>query len=127
MFVIKKIFGIITDPGTIVLLLLGYGFLRLLFTRSSRKRGLGGISLGLLCFYLFTTAPLPNYLLKNLESRYAPVTAPQKFPDIHYIVASPGVYASMTRSPPPASSMHSAPCGWSKGSGFSIFCRGGRR
>jgi uncharacterized SAM-binding protein YcdF (DUF218 family) len=90
MLSIKKIIGIITDPGTIVLLLLGYGFLRLLFTRGSRKRGLGWIGLGLICFYLFTTAPLPNYLLKTLESRYEPVTAPQKFSDIRYIVVLSG-------------------------------------
>jgi uncharacterized SAM-binding protein YcdF (DUF218 family) len=86
MYVIKKIIGIITDPGTIVLLFLGYGFLRLKFVRGSKKRGLGWIGLGLLCFYLFTTTPLPNYLMHTLESRYEPVTATQKFPDIHYIV-----------------------------------------
>jgi uncharacterized SAM-binding protein YcdF (DUF218 family) len=86
MFVIKKLIGIVTDPGTIVLLLLGYGFVRLLLARGTRKKGLGWIFCGLLCFYLFTTFPLPNYLLQTLECRYAPVTAPQKDPDIHYIV-----------------------------------------
>jgi uncharacterized SAM-binding protein YcdF (DUF218 family) len=90
MFAIKKIIGIITDPGTLVLLLLSYGFLRLLFTRGARNRGLGWIALGLLCFYLFTTAPLPNFLLKTLESRYEPVTAPQKYPDVRYIVVLSG-------------------------------------
>ncbi len=90
MYAIKKIIGVITDPGTIVLLLLGYGFLRLLLSRGSRKRGLGWIGLGLLCFYLFTTTPLPNYLLKILESRYEPVTAAQNFPDIRYIVILSG-------------------------------------
>jgi len=90
MFAIKKIVGIITDPGTIVLLLLGYGFLRLLFTRGARKRGLGWIGLGLLCFYLFSTPSLPNYLLKTLESRYEPVTAPQKYADVRYIVILSG-------------------------------------
>jgi uncharacterized SAM-binding protein YcdF (DUF218 family) len=90
MYPIKQIIGIITDPDTIVLLLLGYGFLRLLTARGSRKRGLGCIGLGLLCFYLFTTAFLPNYLLKTLESRYEPVTAPQKISDIHYIVVLSG-------------------------------------
>jgi uncharacterized SAM-binding protein YcdF (DUF218 family) len=90
MFVIKKIIGIITDPGVIVLLLLGYGFVRLLFARESKKRGLGWIALGLLCFYLFITAPLPNFLLNTLESRYKPVTAPQKFPDVRYIVVLSG-------------------------------------
>ena len=90
MYAIKKVIGIITDPGVIVLLLLGYGFLRLLFSRGSRKRGLGWIALGLLGFYLFTTIPLPNFLLKTLESRYQPITAPQKFPDVRYIVVLSG-------------------------------------
>jgi uncharacterized SAM-binding protein YcdF (DUF218 family) len=90
MYAIKKFIGIVTDPSTIVLLLLGYGFVRLLMGRGSRKRGLGWMGLGLLCFYLFTTAFLPNYLLKTLESRYEPVTAPQKFPEVHYIVVLSG-------------------------------------
>jgi uncharacterized SAM-binding protein YcdF (DUF218 family) len=90
MYVIKKIIGIITDPGTIVLLFLGYGFLRLLYSRSSRKKGLGWVGLGLLCFYLFTTAPLPNYLLHTLESRFEPVAAKQKLPDSRYIVVLSG-------------------------------------
>jgi uncharacterized SAM-binding protein YcdF (DUF218 family) len=90
MFAIKKFIGIVTDPGTIVLLLLGYGLVRLLLSRGSRKRGLGWVGLGLLCFYLFTTAPLPNYLLHGLESRYEPVTDPQKIPGVHYIVVLSG-------------------------------------
>jgi len=90
MLAIKKIIGLITDPGVIVLLLLGYGFVRRLLSRGARKRGLGWIALGLLCFYLFTTAPLPNFLLKTLESRYEPATAPQKFPDVHYIAVLSG-------------------------------------
>jgi uncharacterized SAM-binding protein YcdF (DUF218 family) len=90
MYAIKKFIGIITDPGTIVLVLLAYGFWRLLLTRGSRKTGLGWMGLGLLCFYLFTTAPLPNYLLKTLEARYEPVTATQKFPDMKYIVVLSG-------------------------------------
>jgi uncharacterized SAM-binding protein YcdF (DUF218 family) len=90
MLAIKKIIGMITDPGIIVLLLLGYGFFRLLLSRGVRKRGLGWIALGLLCFYLFTTAPLPNFLLNTLESRYEPFTAPQKLPDVHYIAVLSG-------------------------------------
>jgi uncharacterized SAM-binding protein YcdF (DUF218 family) len=100
MFVIKKAIGIITDPGTIVLLLLGYGFLRLLWSRGSRRRGLGWIGLALLCFYLFTTTPLPNFLLKNLENRYAPITAAQKLQDVHYIVVLSGGIRLNTAVPP---------------------------
>jgi uncharacterized SAM-binding protein YcdF (DUF218 family) len=100
MYALKKIIGIITDPGIIVLLFLGYGFLRLLLARGLRKRGLGWIGLGLLCFYLFTTAPLPDYLLKTLESRYEPLTATQKFPDIHYIVVLSGGMRLNNAAPP---------------------------
>jgi len=104
MYAIKKIIGHITDPATIVLLFLGYGFLRLLFSRGSRKRGLGWVGLGLLCFYLFTTAPLPNYLLHTLESRYEPVTATQKLPDVHSIVVlSAGM--RLNKAVPPTSQL----------------------
>ena len=67
MFVIKKIVGILTQPGVLVLLLLIAGLLRLLFSRGPKKRGWVWISLGTGCLYLFTTAPLPNYLLGRLE------------------------------------------------------------
>jgi uncharacterized SAM-binding protein YcdF (DUF218 family) len=100
MYPIKKIIGIITDPGTVVLLLLGYGFLRLLLSRGSRKRGVGWIGLGLLCFCLFTTAFLPNYLFKTLESRYEPVTAPPESRDIHYIVVLSGGMRHNNAVPP---------------------------
>uniref|UniRef100_A0A7V6DP55 DUF218 domain-containing protein n=1 Tax=Desulfobacca acetoxidans TaxID=60893 RepID=A0A7V6DP55_9BACT len=90
MFLVKKIVGLITDPATLVLLLLACGFGGLLLTRNPRKRGLGWIALGLLGFYLFTTAPLPNFLLKTLERRYQPLTNSQKFPDIRYIVVLSG-------------------------------------
>jgi uncharacterized SAM-binding protein YcdF (DUF218 family) len=90
MFAVKKIIGILTDPGTIVLLLLGYGFLRLVFSRGPKKKGLVWLGLGLACFYLFTTTPLPNYLMGRLEHRLEPVTATQKLPDIKFIVVLSG-------------------------------------
>lgn len=90
MYPIKKIVGLLTEPGVIVLLFLLYGFCRLLISRGSSKKGWVSLGLGVACFYLFTTAPLPNYLLGLLESRYAPVSAPQKVPDISYIVVLSG-------------------------------------
>lgn len=86
MFLIKKIIGLLTKPGTIVLLLLGYGFFHLALSRGSKKKGLWALGLGMVCFYLFTTAPLPNYLVHTLESRYQPITSPQNLADIQYIV-----------------------------------------
>jgi hypothetical protein len=75
MYPIKKIVGLLTEPGVIILLLLLYGFARLVISRGFSKKGWLSLGLGLACFYLFTTAPLPNYLLGLLESRYAPVSA----------------------------------------------------
>ncbi len=78
------------QPGTIVLLLLGYGFLRLLLSRGPQKKGVVWLGLGLACFYLFATAPLPNYLLGRLEGRLEPVTTTQKLAGIKYIVVLSG-------------------------------------
>ena len=86
MYVIKKLVGLLTKPGTIVLLLLGYSFLHLALSRGSRKKGLWALGLGVVCFYLFSTAPLPNYLVHSLESRYQPINSPQNLADIQYIV-----------------------------------------
>jgi uncharacterized SAM-binding protein YcdF (DUF218 family) len=86
---IKKIIGLVTSPGAIVLGLLGYGLLRLIFSRGSKK-GLAWVGLGLGCLYLFTTAPLPNYLLNALESRYAPLAAGDRLPEVNYIVVLSG-------------------------------------
>ena len=86
MYVIKKIVGLLTKPGTIVLVLLGYGFFHLALSRGSKKKGLLALGLGMGCFYLFTTAPLPNYLVHVLESRYQPITSLQDLADIQYIV-----------------------------------------
>jgi uncharacterized SAM-binding protein YcdF (DUF218 family) len=104
MYVIKKIVGMVTEPGTLVFLLLSYGFLRLLFARGSKKRGLGWIGLGLLCFYLFTTAPLPNYLAKTLESRYEPLTGIRNLPEVKYIVVLSGGMR-LNKAVPPTSEL----------------------
>ncbi|MFZ2089920.1 MAG: ElyC/SanA/YdcF family protein, partial [Desulfobaccales bacterium] len=74
---------------TLVFLLLGWGFLRLMFYRGGKK-GLGWIGLGLGCFYLFATAPLPNFLLKHLESHYRPLASGAELPAASYIVILSG-------------------------------------
>jgi uncharacterized SAM-binding protein YcdF (DUF218 family) len=100
MYPTKKIVGLLTEPGVIVLLLLVYGFGRLLISRGSSKKGWLSLGLGVACFYLFTTAPLPNYLLGILESRYTPVSARQDVSDIKYIVVlSAGVRLNDTAPP----------------------------
>jgi uncharacterized SAM-binding protein YcdF (DUF218 family) len=86
MYPIKKGVGLLTEPGIIVLLLLLYGFCRVLISRGAGKKGWLSLGLGLTCFYLFTTAPLPNYLLGILESRYQPVSARPDLSEIRYIV-----------------------------------------
>jgi uncharacterized SAM-binding protein YcdF (DUF218 family) len=90
MFAIKKIIGILAAPGIIVLLLLGYGILRLTFSRGPRKKGLVWIGLGVVCFYFFTTTPLPNYLMGRLENRLEPVTSTQNLSGLKYIVVLSG-------------------------------------
>ena len=90
MFALKKIVGLLLQPGVIVLVLLSYGFLQLTLAREGRKRGLGFLALGLIGFYLFTTQPLPNYLVQRLENRYQPITSITEFTDIQYIVVLAG-------------------------------------
>ena len=86
MFVIKKIIGLLTNPGTLVLVILGYGVWRLAFSRGDKKKGWVMLGLGVVCFYLFATAPLPNYLIRTLESRYEPRNAAKNLSAIKYIV-----------------------------------------
>lgn len=90
MYGIKKVIGVVTQPGVIVLVLLGYGFLLLALSRSFKKKGLGWVVLGVISFYLVSTAPLPNYLVGKLESRYEPVTLSKNLQGIKYIVVLSG-------------------------------------
>uniref|UniRef100_A0A7C3V9M6 DUF218 domain-containing protein n=1 Tax=Desulfobacca acetoxidans TaxID=60893 RepID=A0A7C3V9M6_9BACT len=100
MYALKKFIGLAAQPGTIVALLLGWGFGRLLFSRG--KRGLGWVGLGALLFYAFSTAPLPNYLSRPLESRYEPVMVRPSLPEPRYIVVlSAGL--RLTEATPPTS------------------------
>ena len=72
----KKLIGMVTSPGVIVLLLVGYGLVRLVLSRG--KKGVAWVGLGLGCFYAFATAPLPNYLMGRLENGLVPVTSTQR-------------------------------------------------
>jgi uncharacterized SAM-binding protein YcdF (DUF218 family) len=84
-FLFKKCFGMLLAPGSIILLLLSFGLLRLVSGRSKRS-GLVWLCLGTLGFYLFSTAPLPGLLLSRLEKQYEPLVRIQNHPDIKYIV-----------------------------------------
>lgn len=100
MLLIKKVIALVTAPGTIILLLLLYGAWRLLVARGATKKGWLSLGVGVACFILFTTAPLPNYLLGLLEGRHPAVPAPEKLSDIDYIVVlSSGVRLNDTVPP----------------------------
>ena len=88
MHVLKKIVGMVTSPGVIVLLLVGYGLVRLVLSRG--KKGVAWVGLGLGCFYAFATAPLPNYLMGRLENGLVPVTSTQGLAGVKYIVVLSG-------------------------------------
>ena len=88
MYVMKKIIGMVMSPGVIVLLLVGYGLVRLVLSRG--KKGVAWVGLGLGCFYAFATAPLPNYLMGRLENGLVPVTSTQGLAGVKYIVVLSG-------------------------------------
>ena len=90
MFMVKKLIGLLTQPGTLVLFLLGFGIFQLIRSPSSRKKGLVMVGMGVVCFYLFSAAPLPNALLYPLESRYEPITSADNLSGIKYIVVLSG-------------------------------------
>jgi uncharacterized SAM-binding protein YcdF (DUF218 family) len=92
MFDLKKIVGILLKPGIIVLLLLVYGLTKLTFLHALAKklRGWSFLCLGIVFFYLFSTAPVPNFLIRHLESQYKPITETQGLDDIKYVVVLSG-------------------------------------
>lgn len=85
MLTLKRIVGILLSPGTIILLLLCYGLVRSAFSRG-KKKGQGFILAGVACFYLFSTAPLPDLLIRPLENQYKPIDEHQNLTEIQYIV-----------------------------------------
>ncbi len=90
MFVVKKIFGILLAPATIILLLLAAGLFFLGRSGQKGRRGALWFWLALGGFYLFTTALLPNLLLRPLEGRYPPLSRLADLTDIRYIVILAG-------------------------------------
>ena len=56
--------------------------------------------MGILCFYFFTTAPLPNALLSPLEKQYKPFEQVQGIGKIDYIVVLSGGVPVNSQVPP---------------------------
>lgn len=86
MFFLKKLVGLLLAPGTVILLLLGYGLVRQALPGRAQTRGWPWICLGTACFILFATAPLPDCLLRSLENRWPPVVGVENLRDIKYLV-----------------------------------------
>ena len=86
MFFAKKLLDALLAPGTLILILLGCGLLRLMWSHTSKRSGWVCLFLGTLCFYLFSTAPLPALLVCHLEKQYPPLVQVQDLPEINYIV-----------------------------------------
>jgi uncharacterized SAM-binding protein YcdF (DUF218 family) len=105
-FLFKKCFGILLAPGTIILILLSFGLLQLIFSGKSKRSGLIWLFLGTICFYLFSTAPLPGALLYHLEKQYEPLVHIQDHKQIKYIV----ILSSDARENP-----HIPPTSWLDG------------
>lgn len=94
-FVIKKIIDMLLAPGTIILLILTLGVIRL--WGSQARRGLAWLLTALVCFYAGTTILLPTVLLRPLESQYPPMLQPP--PDIPYIVVLSAGYRRLPEIP----------------------------
>jgi uncharacterized SAM-binding protein YcdF (DUF218 family) len=106
-FYVKKGLGWLLAPGTVILLLLGFGLLRLGLSGRSKRSGWVWLFLGTLCFYLFSTAPLPEALLSHLEKQYEPLVQVQDHQQIKYIVVlSSDIRANP--SVPPTSQLNEA-------------------
>ncbi len=99
MYFLKKLLGSLLAPGTVILVLLSYGLLRLVWSGKSKRPGWVFIFLGTLCFYLFTTAPLPNLLLQHLEKQHEPAQI-QDLKEIKYIVVLSGSTNDNLNVPP---------------------------
>ena len=86
MFLVKKILDVLLAPGTLILALLALGLLRLGRAAAPRRPGLFWLSASLVCYYLFTTAPLPTLALRSLERQYAPLSPAALPAGVQYIV-----------------------------------------
>jgi uncharacterized SAM-binding protein YcdF (DUF218 family) len=100
MFLLKKYIGSLLAPGTIILVLLSYGLLRLVWIGKSRRSGWIWIGAGIACFYLFSTAPLPTILLSHLEKQSEPVMQISGLKEIGYIVVLSGGVRDNPTVPP---------------------------
>jgi uncharacterized SAM-binding protein YcdF (DUF218 family) len=100
MFFFKKCIGFLLAPETVILVLLSYGLLKLIFQGKSKCYGVIWIFLGIICFLIFSTAPLPSFLLYPLESRYQPLKQVQNPSEINYIVVLSGDLRHIPDAPP---------------------------
>lgn len=100
MFWWKKIISMLAAPATVILVLLVVGLWRFLRPAGSWRRGGVWLVLGTVCFYLCTTAPLPQSLVNRLEGRYAAITHLAADPAIPYIVVLSGGIRSRHDVPP---------------------------
>lgn len=90
MFLLKKFIGFLLAPETVILVLLVYGLVKQFWGDKVRQAGRGWMFLGVLCFTIFSTAPLPDLLLYPLESQYKPIEQLQNPKEIKYIVVLSG-------------------------------------
>jgi uncharacterized SAM-binding protein YcdF (DUF218 family) len=100
MFFVKKIFGCLLSPGVIILVILGLGLLKLTLANKPKRSGWALIFLGIVCYYFFTTAFLPQTLLFPLKSKYKPLQQVQDIGKIDYIVVLSGDVRDNPQDPP---------------------------
>ncbi len=104
MLLIKKFIGYLLAPETVILVFLAYGLLKHVLSGRSKLTGWRWMFLGAFCFYLFSTAPLPDLLLRQLESQYKPFDGWQNAKEIQYIAVLSGS-ARCTFNVPPTSQL----------------------
>lgn len=77
MFLLSKLLGLVTDPATIVLLLLVLGWL-LSLSRRWRRKGQAILGLTLLTVGVLTVVPVEQWVMTRMEERFV---APDPLPD----------------------------------------------
>lgn len=100
MFLFKKIIGILLAPGTIILVVFASALWYLSRADRDRRTGARWLLFGMVCFYLFTTAPLSIVLLRPLERRSPALTELARLPAPRYIVVLAGGPGRVNNVPP---------------------------
>jgi uncharacterized SAM-binding protein YcdF (DUF218 family) len=99
-FFFKKCLGYLLAPGTVILLCLCFGLLRVLLPGKSKRSGWVWLFLGTSLFFLFSTGPLPSALLSHLENQYQPLLQVQDLKEIKYIVVLSSDRRDSLNAPP---------------------------